>query len=104
MSRSSFSFEDPLEKFLRAPKGETAQERTARLAQEQVAARTSAEIDESLRSELQAIKKRRHNEVKTLLLGVSIPRPKPNLLTHFRFFQVKNRTQLRMQMVLSIHR
>lgn len=69
MSRRSF--DDPFDRFLRPP-NETDAERTARLAGEQEAARISAEIDEALKVERAATKKRRQQEVKILLLGQSL--------------------------------
>ncbi|KAG8885576.1 hypothetical protein FRB97_000484 [Tulasnella sp. 331] len=60
---------DPFERFLRPSETETDEERAARIAAETTAARVSIEIDESLKAERLAAKKRRQKEVKALLLG-----------------------------------
>lgn len=75
MSRLSSNFDDPFEKFLRPPPGETAEEKSARLKQEEEAKRINAEIDEALKAERAASKRRRAQEVSVLLLGESRPRP-----------------------------
>ncbi|KAG8931796.1 hypothetical protein FRC03_012608 [Tulasnella sp. 419] len=61
--------DDPLEIAMRPPANETAAERAERIAAEQEAIRISAEIDEMLKAERLAAKKRRTHEVKVLLLG-----------------------------------
>lgn len=71
MSRNSFSIDDPFERFLRPPKGETAEARAVRIAEEEEAKRANAEIEEALKAERAAAKKRRAHEVKVLLLGKS---------------------------------
>ncbi|KAG8978368.1 hypothetical protein FRC05_010613 [Tulasnella sp. 425] len=75
MSRASLSFEDPFERFLRPPPGETPEEKAARLQQEEEAKRINAEIEEALKAERAASKRRRAQEVSVLLLGESGPRP-----------------------------
>ncbi|KAG8954616.1 hypothetical protein FRC04_011049 [Tulasnella sp. 424] len=69
MSRASLSFEDPFERFLRPPPGETPEEKAARLQQEEEAKRINAEIEEALKAERAASKRRRAQEVSVLLLG-----------------------------------
>lgn len=63
--------DDPFEQYLRPSKDETEAERAARIAGEQEAARVSAEIDETLKLERAAARKKRQQEVKVLLLGES---------------------------------
>ncbi|KAG9010116.1 hypothetical protein FRB93_004778 [Tulasnella sp. JGI-2019a] len=63
------SLDDLFERFLRPAPTETEIERAARIAAEETAARVSAEIDEVLKSERLANRKRRQKEVKVLLLG-----------------------------------
>lgn len=75
MSRASLSFDDPFERFLRPPPGETPEEKAARLQQEEEAKRINAEIEEALKAERAASKRRRAQEVSVLLLGESGPRP-----------------------------
>ncbi|KAG8905207.1 hypothetical protein FRB99_000476 [Tulasnella sp. 403] len=69
MADRSFPSDDPFEKFLRAPVGETAVEKTARLAAEEQATRANDEIEDALREAGAAARKRRDHEVKVLLLG-----------------------------------
>lgn len=69
MSRVSLSFDDPFERFLRPPPGETPEEKAARLEQEEEAKRINAEIEEALKAERAASKRRRAQEVSILLLG-----------------------------------
>lgn len=61
--------DDPLALALAPPKDETTQEREARLKQEAEAQKISDTIDESLRAERTALKKRKI--MKMLLLGQS---------------------------------
>ncbi|TCD62077.1 hypothetical protein EIP91_007499 [Steccherinum ochraceum] len=68
--RFSSEVEDPLSVFTRPPANETLQERDVRLSQEAEAQRVSDEIDEELRAERAAMKKRK-NATKLLILGQS---------------------------------
>jgi guanine nucleotide-binding protein alpha-1 subunit len=56
--RSSISSEDPFEVYLRPPANETPEEREARINAEEEALRISQAIDEVLRAERVAAKKR----------------------------------------------
>ena len=60
---------DPLDDFLRPPLNETDEERSIRLKTEEKAKRVSDAIDEAIRQERQAAKKR--DIVRLLLLGQS---------------------------------
>ena len=62
---------DPFAAFLRPPPGETPTARAARERREAEAKRVSDKIDEDLRNERSALRRRRHNQVTVLLLGQS---------------------------------
>ncbi|KAF8576685.1 G-alpha-domain-containing protein [Ramaria rubella] len=69
LRRNSERDEDPLNRALAPPEGETQEEAEVRILQEKAALKISEDIDRTLRLELQAAKK--HRCVKVLLLGQS---------------------------------
>lgn len=62
--------EDPISILLRPPPDETLQQREARLGQEAEAKRVSDQIDETIKADRAALKKRK-DTTKLLLLGQS---------------------------------